>query len=60
MMQQQINLYHPVFRKQAKVFSATTLLQIGAAVLLLIILGHAHWTLRDMNRTAQPGRWNNR
>jgi len=54
-MHQQINLYQPVFRKQEKVFSATTLLQIGGAVLLLllIILAHAHWTLRDMNGTAQ-------
>jgi Na+-transporting methylmalonyl-CoA/oxaloacetate decarboxylase gamma subunit len=54
-MHQQINLYQPVFRKQEKVFSAITLLQIGAAVLLLllIILAHAHWTLSDMNSTAQ-------
>ena len=54
-MHQQINLYQPVFRKQAKVFSATTLLQIGAAVLLLllVVLGHAHWTLRGMNSTAR-------
>jgi Tfp pilus assembly protein PilN len=54
-MHQQINLYQPVFRKQEKVFSATTLLQIGAAVLLLllIILGHARWTLSGMNNTAQ-------
>lgn len=53
-MHQQINLYQPVFRKQEKVFSATTLLQIGAAVLLLllIILAHARWTLSNMNNTA--------
>jgi type II secretory pathway pseudopilin PulG len=31
-MHQQINLYQPVFRKQEKLFSATALLQIGAAV----------------------------
>ena len=54
-MHQQINLYQPVFRKQEKVFSAATLLQICAAVLLLllVILAHARWTLRDMNSTAQ-------
>jgi hypothetical protein len=54
-MHQQINLYQPVFRRQEKVFSATTLLQIGAAVLLLllIILGHARWTLGGMRSTAQ-------
>jgi Tfp pilus assembly protein PilN len=54
-MHQQINLYQPVFRRQEKVFSAITLLQIGAAVLvlLLIIIGHAHWTLAGMDRTAQ-------
>ncbi len=54
-MHQQINLYQPVFRKQEKVFSAATLLQIGAVVLLLllIILAHARWTLSDMNSTAR-------
>jgi len=54
-MHQQINLYQPVFRKQAIVFSATTLLRIAAAVLvlLLIVLGHARWTLADMTATAQ-------
>jgi len=53
-MHQQINLYQPVFRRQEKVFSAITLLQIGAAVLLLllIIASHARWTLADMNGTA--------
>lgn len=49
-MQQQINLYQPVFRKQHKVFGAATLVQIlGAAlVLLLMIFGHARWTLASM------------
>ncbi len=53
-MHQQINLYQPVFRKQAKVFSATTLAQIaGAALVLLgIILTHAHWTLAGMESSA--------
>jgi len=54
-MHQQINLYQPVFRKQAIVFSATTLLQIAAAVLvlLLIVSGHARWALADMTATVQ-------
>jgi len=53
-MHQQINLYQPVFRRQQKVFSAATLLQIGAAVLVLLLtlLGHAHWALADMQHTA--------
>ncbi len=53
-MHQQINLFQPVFRKQHKVFSATTLSQIvgTVAVLLLMLLGHAGWTLTRMNATA--------
>ncbi len=53
-MYQQINLYQPVFRKQLKVFSASTLAQIAAAVLilLLIILAHARWTLAGMEKSA--------
>ncbi|MGI9320337.1 MAG: PilN domain-containing protein [Thiogranum sp.] len=54
-MHQQINLFQPVFRKQQKVFSATTLAQIAAAVLLLLIaiLGHARWALGSMARSAE-------
>jgi len=53
-MHQQINLYQPVFRKQVKVFSATTLAQIAGAVLalLVIILAHTRWTLADMENSA--------
>lgn len=53
-MHQQINLYQPVFRRQEKVFSALTLLQIGAAVLVLLLMftGHARWVLAEMARTA--------
>ncbi len=53
-MHQQINLFQPVFRKQQKVFSAVTLSQItgAVAVLLLLLLGHASWTLGNMNATA--------
>jgi Tfp pilus assembly protein PilN len=54
-MQQQINLFQPVFRKQEKVFSAVMLLQIAAIVLvlLIIVLLQARWTLADMQRSAQ-------
>ncbi len=53
-MHQQINLFQPVFRKQLKVFSATTLAQIAAAVLALLvaILGHVRWTLAGMEQSA--------
>jgi hypothetical protein len=54
-MHQQINLYQPVFRKQQKVFSSLTLLQICAAVMLLltVIAAHTHWTLAGMESTAR-------
>ena len=54
-MHQQINLYQPVFRKQHKVFSSLTLLQISAAVLLLlsVIVVHTQWTLSSMETTAR-------
>jgi Tfp pilus assembly protein PilN len=54
-MHQQINLFQPVFRRQQKVFSAATLAQITAAVLLLLvaILGHVRWTLASMERSAE-------
>jgi len=53
-MHQQINLFQPVFRKQHKVFSATTLAQIAAAVLVLLvaIFGHVRWTLAGMEQSA--------
>ena len=53
-MHQQINLYQPVFRKQQKVFSSLTLLQICAVVLLLlaVIAAHTHWTLAGMETAA--------
>lgn len=53
-MYQQINLYQPVFRRQHKVFSARTLLQIFAVmtVLLLALYGHARWTLAGLQHTS--------
>lgn len=54
-MHQQINLFEPVFRRQQKVFSATTLTQIAAAVVVLLvaILEHARWTLASMEQSAE-------
>jgi len=54
-MHQQINLFQPVFRKQQKVFSARTLAQIAAAVLVLLIaiLAHVRWSLASMGRSAE-------
>jgi Tfp pilus assembly protein PilN len=53
-MYQQINLYQPVFRRQIKIFSAATLLQILAAVtvLLLGIHAYAQWTLSDLQQVS--------
>jgi hypothetical protein len=52
-MYQQINLYQPVFRRQRKVFSAATLLQINgiAAALLLGFYVHAKWTVSSLDST---------
>jgi len=51
---QQVNLYQPVFRQPHKIFSAVTLLQILAAVtvLLLGIYIHAQIKLAGLQRTA--------
>ena len=42
-MSQQINLYSPIFRKQQKVFSATTMLQ--GVVLIVLVVGVFYYTL---------------
>lgn len=44
-MNQQVNLYHPIFRKQEKKFSAATMLQSGLIVLAGVVLmyGYAAW-----------------
>lgn len=51
---QQVNLYQPVFRQPHKIFSAFTLLQILAAVMLLLlgIYVHAQIKLAGLQRTA--------
>jgi len=42
---QQVNLYHPIFRREEKKFSATTMLQAGLLVLAGIVLmyGYTWW-----------------
>lgn len=42
-MPQQINLYSPIFRKQQKVFSATTMLQ--GVVLIVVVVGVFYYAL---------------
>jgi len=53
-MYQQINLYQPVFRRQHKIFSAVTLLQILTAVtvLLLGVYGYAQRNLWNLQHTS--------
>lgn len=45
MITQQVNLYHPIFRKQQKRFSAKAMVQAGVGVLLgtLLMYGYAYW-----------------
>lgn len=54
-MSQQINLYHPIFRKQEKKFSALTMLQASLLVLVAILLmyGYASWQVRALRQQAQ-------
>lgn len=51
-MYQQVNLYQPVFRRQHKIFSATTLLRIIAIVMILMFALYfsAHSTLEGLQR----------
>jgi len=51
-IQQQINLYHPIFRKQEKKFSAKAMFQAGAAVLVGIVLMYAYsaWQLGSLRQ----------
>lgn len=49
-MNQQINLYHPIFRKEQKKFSAQTMLQASAVVAIAVVLLVAAnlWQLRQL------------
>ncbi len=52
-MSQQVNLYHPIFRKQEKKFSARTLLQASAIVLVGIALMYVYALLQVRALRAQ-------
>lgn len=49
-MNQQINLYHPIFRKEQKKFSAQTMLQASAVVAVAVVLLIAAnvWQIRSL------------
>lgn len=51
-MMQQINLYHPIFRKQEKKFSALAMAQAGGAILagVIVIYGVMWWQVHGMRR----------
>jgi Tfp pilus assembly protein PilN len=53
-MRQQVNLYHPIFRRQDKKFSARTMLQAGVAVLagILLLYLYAAWQVDALKRQA--------
>jgi hypothetical protein len=50
-MQQQINLYQPILRREAKKFSAATMLQAAGAVLagIVLIYGYGWWQLSALH-----------
>lgn len=52
-MNQQVNLYHPIFRKEEKKFSAATMLQAGLIVLLGVGLMYGYAAWRTMALRAQ-------
>ncbi len=56
-MSQQINLYNPIFLKQKKIFSATTMAQALAAILVgaLAFAGFAAYQVKKLEREAQRG-----
>lgn len=53
-MNQQINLYQPIFRKQKKVFSAVAMLQVSLVTIALFILagGYSYIQLKKMDQQA--------
>ena len=54
MITQQVNLYHPIFRKQQKRFSAKAMVQAGAGVVLgtLLMYGYAWWQTASLRHQA--------
>lgn len=58
-MSQQINLYSPIFRKQPKVFSATTMLQAFALIVVVVAVFYHSLSLQSSLleiRAAESGR----
>jgi Tfp pilus assembly protein PilN len=53
-MSQQVNLYHPIFRKQEKKFSALTMMQAALLVLVAIALMYVYavWQVRALRHQA--------
>ena len=53
-MNQQINLYQPIFRKQKKVFTAVAMLQVSLVAIALFILagGYSYIQLNKLQRQA--------
>ncbi|MCS3904475.1 uncharacterized small protein (DUF1192 family) [Methylohalomonas lacus] len=51
-MNQQINLYQPMFRRQEKVFSAVTMVQIVGVILLVLTAFYAYswWSLQPFEQ----------
>lgn len=49
-MNQQVNLYHPIFRKEEKKFSAATMLQAGLIVTagVALMYGYAAWRVQAL------------
>ena len=56
-MNQQVNLYHPIFRREEKKFSAATMLLAGLLVLAGIVLmyGYAWWRTYALRAELQGG-----
>lgn len=54
-MSQQINLFNPLFRKQKKYFSAVTMVQALALILLgsLLLYGYAWYRMSTLNEQAE-------
>lgn len=54
-MSQQVNLYHPIFRKQEKKFSALTMAQASGLVLVAIMLMYVYsvWQVRSLRHQAE-------
>lgn len=54
-MIQQVNLYHPIFRREEKKFSAATMLQAGLVVLagVLLMYGYTLWRTQALRAQQQ-------